>query len=113
MEFYNKMTSESGAKVIISGWEASGILDAVKMGSTELPSIDPFHDISPLISSPVQVDSELGDHHKLTEEIREHFVNIDIDTDDSDSENEEWVDKSGVDFNRNAFDIIIDDELEE
>ena len=83
------------------------------MGSTKLPSIDPFHDISPLISSPVQVDSELGDHHKLTEEIREHFVNIDIDTHDSDSENEEeWVDESGVEFNSNAFDIIIDDELD-
>ena len=68
-----------------------------------------IHDISPLISSPVQVDSELGDHHhKLTKELREHFVNIDVDTDDSNSENEEWVDESGVDFNRNAFDIIID-----
>ena len=69
------------------------------MGSTKLPSIDPFHDISPLISSPVQVDSELVDHHKLTEEIREHFVNIDIDTHDRDSENdEELVDENGVDF---------------
>ena len=40
-------------------------------------------------------------------------MNIDIDTHDSDSENEEeWVDESGVDFNNNAFDIIIDDELD-
>ena len=104
------MTSESGSKVIVSGWKASGIFDAVEMGSSVLPSIDPFQDISPLISSNDQLDSEqLVNHHKqyLADEIKEHFVNESFETDD---EEEEWIDENGVDFNRNAFDIIIDDE---
>ena len=110
VEYYNEMTSESGSKVIVSGWKASGIFDAVEMGSSVLPSIDPFQDISPLISSNDQLDSEqLVNHHKqyLTDEIKEHFVNESFETDD---EEEEWIDENGVDFNRNSFGIIIDDE---
>ena len=79
------------------------------MGSAALPSIDPFNDISPLIASDVMIESELGDHLKISEEIREHFVN---DTDDTVDEEEEWLDENDVDFNRNAFDIIIEDEDE-
>ena len=112
VEFYNEMTAESGSKIIVNGWKASGIFDAVKMGSAALPPIDPFHDISPLISSDVMIESELGDHLKISEEIREHFVNDTLDTDDTVDEDEEWLDENDVDFNRNAFDIIIDDEDE-
>ena len=32
MEFYNHITSEAGSKIIINGWKASGIYDAIKMG---------------------------------------------------------------------------------
>ena len=35
----------------------------------------------------------------------EHFVNVANDEDES-----EWEDENDVDFNRNAFNIIIDDE---
>ena len=45
VEFYNEMTSESGSTVIVNGWKASGIYDGLKMGSSNLPSIDPFQDI--------------------------------------------------------------------
>ena len=107
-------SSDSGAKVIVNGWKASGIFDAVEMGSAALPSIDPFHDISPLIASDVMIESEIGNHHKINEEVREHFVN----NKDNTAADEEWLDENecdenDVDFNRNAFDILIDDDEEE
>ena len=110
VEFYSEITAEPGAKVIVNGWKASGIFDAVEMGSTALPSVDPFHDISPLIASDTTIESELGDHLKITDEIKEHFVNDPANI--VDDEEEEWLDENDVDFNRNAFDIIIDDEEE-
>ena len=104
VEFYNEMTSESGSTVIVNGWKASGIYDGLKMGSSNLPSIDPFQDISPLLESN---DLESGlQAINITEEMREHFVNVANDEEDD----SEWEDENDVDFNRNAFDIIIDDE---
>ena len=45
--------------------------------------------------------------------MREHFVNEKGDnSDDDEEEEEEWLDENDVDFNRNAFDVIIDDEQE-
>ena len=48
MQFFNHITSEKGSKIIINGWKRSGIYDAVKNGSSVLPSIDPFNEIAPL-----------------------------------------------------------------
>ena len=104
VEFYNEMTSESSSTIIVNGWKASGIYDGLKMGSSNLPSIDPFQDISPLLESN---DLESGlQAINITEEMREHFVNVANDEEDD----SEWEDENDVDFNRNAFDIIIDDE---
>ena len=49
MEFYNHITSEEGSELIINDWKRSGIYDAVKNGSSSLPSIDPFNEIDPLV----------------------------------------------------------------
>ena len=49
VEFYNEMTFVKGKEIIASGWRAAGITDAISFGSKELPPIDPFHDIDPLI----------------------------------------------------------------
>jgi len=51
-EYYDHMTSENGKPVIKNGWKASGITNAIEMGLSKLPSIDPFSDIDPLISEP-------------------------------------------------------------
>ena len=51
LEFYNHITSETGAEIIFNGWKAAGIYDALKMGAVALPSLDPFQDISPLPGS--------------------------------------------------------------
>ena len=98
------MTAETGSKVIINGWKASSIYDVLKMGSSSLPSIDPFHDISPL------VEADDGAERPLTEEMRYHFVNeIEVNNDDE-NEEEEWKHEDDIDFNRNAFDFMFDDE---
>ena len=48
-EFYNNITSESGLSVVTDGWKATGIFNAIKMGSADIPSLDPFQEISPLL----------------------------------------------------------------
>ena len=45
------MTTAKGLEIITSGWRAAGILDAIELGSNALPSIDPFDDIDPLLST--------------------------------------------------------------
>ena len=50
-QFYNHMSTENGSKVVINGWERSGIVDAVTNGSAALPSIDSFQNIAPLLPS--------------------------------------------------------------
>ena len=50
VEYYNEITSENGSSVIINDWKASGIYDAIKVGSSRLQSIDPFEDISALVT---------------------------------------------------------------
>ena len=58
-DFYDHMSTEEGTKIIVNGWKASGILDAVRGGSAELSPIDPFQDISPLPSIPDQRDTAI------------------------------------------------------
>ena len=49
IEFYNIMTSNRGKKVILSGWQKSGIADAINLSLSNFPPIDPFDDIDPLV----------------------------------------------------------------
>ena len=43
------MTTSKGKEIIDGGWKASGIFDAIKLGSQKLPYIDPFHEIDPML----------------------------------------------------------------
>ena len=52
VDFYNQMISGEEKKVIDSGWTSSGIKDAIALGLDSMFSIDPFHDISPMIANP-------------------------------------------------------------
>ena len=54
------MTSENGVKIIKSGWRAPGNLDAIELGSNTLPSIDPFDDIDPLLSTLEDICNNVG-----------------------------------------------------
>ena len=53
------ITSENGSSVIINGWKAAGICNAVKTGSSGLQSINPFEDISPLVTEHDESESFL------------------------------------------------------
>ena len=97
--FYDYMSPEDGSKVIINGWKKSGISDAVANGSSSLPSLDQFQTIAPL----PQLDGEPSETI-YPSNVLQDFVNICKDGDDSD-----WGDND-VDFERNVFDFIIDNE---
>ena len=110
VEYYNEITSEDGSSVIINCWKAAGIHDVIKTGSTGLQSIDPFKDISPLVTGHDESESFLpATIDQLTDELREIFVNVSFD-----EENSEWKqtdNEDDIDSERNIFDdIIIDDE---
>ena len=61
VEFYNHMTTSKGKEIIDSGWKVTGISDAVKLGSSKLPPIDPFHEIDPMLGD----ESESSNCHLL------------------------------------------------
>ena len=110
VEYYNEITSENGSSIIINGWKAAGIYDAIKDGSSGLQSIDPFKDISPLVSEHDESESFLpATMDQLTDELRENFWNVPFD--ERNSEWEQSDKEDDVDSERNIFDdIIINDE---
>ena len=110
VEYYNEIMSENGSSIIINGWQAAGIYDAIKDGSSGLQSIDPFKDISPLVNEHDESESFLpATMDQLTDEVQENFWNVPFD-----EENSEWQQsdkEDDVNSERNIFDdIIIDDE---
>ena len=94
IDLYNELTSSEGRKVVINGWRASGIADAIDMGSKDLPSLDPFAEIDGISVPSVHFNSE--------EEYPENsHPNVNSrENDDSESEYELEIDDG------NAFDII-------
>ena len=61
VEFYNPMTTSKGKEIIDSGWKAAGIADAINLGLSQLPPIDPFNDIDPILEG----QSDTGNQHFL------------------------------------------------
>ena len=45
------MSSPEGKEIILSGWKKLGIFDAIHLGLTGLPPLDPFADLCPLIQT--------------------------------------------------------------
>ena len=99
-QFYNHMSTDEGSKVIINSWKKSGISDTVTGGSSSLPSLDPFQDIAPLPQS-LEVHETI-----IPANITDDFINLCLIDDDDDSD---WRYEED-EFERNAFDFIIDDE---
>ena len=62
VEFYNRMTTTKGKDIIDGGWKASGIFDAIKLGSEKMSSIDPFRDIDPMLGDD---DRQVDDNSHL------------------------------------------------
>ena len=109
VEYYNEITSENGSSVIINGWKAAGIYNAIKAGSSGLQSINPIEYISPLVTKRDESESFLpATINQLTDELRENFVNVPFD-----EENSEWEqsdNEDDVDSERNISDNIINDD---
>ena len=85
------------------------------MGAVSLPSLDPFQDISPLPGNDDDDTRGISDIVNVPVEVKEGFVNPIIDDDDDEDNDEFYVrevedDDDDVEFRRNAFDVIIDDE---
>ena len=116
ISFYDFMSSPEGKVVIASGWRKSGILDAVEMGLSKLPVLDPFNDICHLVDASLPNETlslaslfpqELESYRtKITDEIDDDESEWEVDdeaeedtrTDDDDDENDD----------RKAFDIYGD-----
>ena len=49
MSLYNKLTSSESSKIIRGGWQASRIIDAMKISSSKVPLLDPFQNIDPMV----------------------------------------------------------------
>ena len=114
VDFYNYMTGD-GKNVIDSGWRASGIKDAIRLGLDALPTIDPFNDIVPMMvetaeNSTFHTDSICN----LTPESKSIGYSRQDDEADSGEESDGDDDVWGPpDDDRNIFDLIDDFDDEE
>ena len=48
IKLYDEITSEKGKEIVLRDWKATGILDAVEMGSPKRKCLDRFNNIVPL-----------------------------------------------------------------
>ena len=104
IELFNHMTSPAGKAVSLKCWEVAGMTNAVKKGTSGLPSLNHFHDIDPLPFIPVAIEDN---SETINGEQREMYLSEEsMDVDDSDDK--DWVDRDG-----NAFDAFEIDEEEE
>ena len=87
----NKFTKGKG--IVANGWKKAGTFDATKLGSSSLPSLDPFADLCPLIES-LQLRENLRLSALFSEELDCFHKKIQEIEDDSDSE---WEPASGFD----------------
>ena len=106
MELFNHTTISQGKEIIISGWKASRIIEAIKKESARLPSLNPFNDLDPLLTESPNTEecfgiSELDEDQMLVFTTREK-------ENESDDEEEDLY--YPPDSDRNVFDIFDNDE---
>ena len=115
IEFFNEMTTSKGSEIIGSGWNASGIKDAIKLGKEKLPSLDPFEELDPMMNETEDIarSTVLRMTAIACLSIEELEVLDSMDDDENIEEKEdhgELVDQSAQLDGRNAFDMF-DDEV--
>ena len=112
VELYNHVSTDEGEEIVANSWKKAGIFDAIKLGSSGLPSLDPFADICPLIES-LQLRENLSLSTLFPEELDCFREKIQESEDDSDSEWEPDGDSDDCsepesDDDGNAFDAFDD-----
>ena len=50
IEFFKEMTTSKGSEIIGSGWNASGIKNAIKLGTEKLLSLDPIEALDSMMN---------------------------------------------------------------
>ena len=95
---YNRFTSTAGKEIIVNGWKAAGITDAIKNGSSSLDPLDPFNTID-LLKQPAD-DEIFGRQRTYLTESCINFENYDED---------EWVFEDSLTEDRNIFGIFDDE----
>ena len=50
VDLYNFITLAEGKEVILIGWKAAGIYNAILLGIRKMPPMDPYHDINNLVN---------------------------------------------------------------
>ena len=85
MELYNYLTGGEMRETILDGCRRAGILDAVENGDKQLPPLDPFHDIDPMLEIPIVLEPE-----ELSEGMFcSKYANMEIQGNLSDSDSEQ------------------------
>ena len=79
------MSNDEGKEIVANGWKKAGIFDTTKLGSSGLPSLDPFADICPLTKS-LQLRENLSLSTLFPEELDCFREKIQESEDESDSE---------------------------
>ena len=111
IDFYNEMTTTKGVDIIRSGWDSSGITDAIKLGTEKLPSIDPFEELDPMVTN----DEDAFEVNVLRMTAIACLSGDDLailgpnDKSNDESDDEEWVATSYD--NRGAFNMFDEEEL--
>ena len=99
-EFYDLMTSDQGKFVIKNGWKAPRVTGVTESGLPNLPSIDLFADIDPLVTEPTISNNE----SPIPEE---EIVETGYARDWHNDSDEEW-EMEGQNETRSAFNIFDD-----
>ena len=100
IKLYDEMTSSSGKEVILKGWERAGITDGIKMGSSKLPTLDPFHELDPLVRNEEEYDigeAITNSKDQLADGLTHYTEDSDVDS--------EWEEEN-YDEHRNIFEDV-------
>ena len=91
VNYYKFITSVEGKEVILNGWKAAGIYDAIRVGIGKLPVMDPYHDIDPLVNeSNIPVDTNLEAVYELNQDHLHLFYTRKDKNEDDDDEEDAW-----------------------
>ena len=110
IEFFNEMATSKGSEIIGNGWNASGIKDAIKLGTEKLPSLDPFEELDPMMNETEDIAQStvlrMTTIACLSIEELEMLGSMEDDKNIDEEDDGEWVDQSAQLDERNAFDMF-------
>ena len=107
VDFYSHMTTTAGRNIILSGWKSAGIMEALQAGTDGLESLDPFHNIDPLIEQQGERNLIFSTTANQIAVLKSKYQ-PEI-PDNSGGDESEWENEDDVDFTRNAFDAFNDE----